>query len=173
MGYSEKDVEESLKKILGDLGRHFQERGYTIDLKRIDSGILEFALMEGEKIVAAIQFMDLAGKLCLGIGGERAVEKLIKDQLLAMGYAISPEDKDMAAGALFNYPSKEEEKKHPDLREGEVFIGNVVSEDIADMKINWKTLRIGDVAYEDDEVIRGKHPMFVFREEWEIRKGLR
>ena len=106
--YSKREIEEALKNIFGHLGRHFQGQGYEIEFERMDSGILKFAIMKNGRTVAAVIFMDLAGKLSLGVGGER---KLIRDQIKdvlirELGYTISPEDEELQVGVLFNYPLK-------------------------------------------------------------------
>lgn len=106
--YSKREIEEALKKIFGHLGRHFQEQGYVVEFERMDSGVLKFAITKNGKIVAAIIFMDLAGKLSLGVGGERKlITEQIKNILIGeLGYTISPEDEGLQVGALFTYPAK-------------------------------------------------------------------
>jgi hypothetical protein len=67
----------------------------------------------------------------------------------------------------------EEKWKHPELQEGEVFIGNGFG--LYDLdRINYKTKRMGDVAYDKDGnplTIVGYKPYFAQRSEVESFQG--
>lgn len=39
-------------------------------------------------------------------------------------------------------------KKHPELRPGEVFLGNLTTTQSADANCSWKTKRVGEKAYD-------------------------
>jgi hypothetical protein len=71
------------------------------------------------------------------------------------------------------------EKRHPELRDGEVFIGNIVPEDVAEM--GWETLRVGKTAYdvcgkpinEARRPVVVMYPAFVSKEEAERKRRAR
>ena len=55
---------------------------------------------------------------------------------------------------------------HKEARKGEAWIMNIVSSNISDRYIKWKTLRLGKTAYDiNDNPIDGCVPVFVQRSE--------
>ena len=67
-------------------------------------------------------------------------------------------------------------QKHPEIKQGEIFLTNSTLEDYNN--IGWKTKRRGIVAYDiNGNVIKGLFPVFILREEYlkgnDMRKFLK
>ncbi|MEK7159562.1 MAG: hypothetical protein AAB766_03640 [Patescibacteria group bacterium] len=58
-----------------------------------------------------------------------------------------------------------DQQKHPELQEGEIWVTN---SDMNEMKVGWKTARVGVTAYDTaGKVVDGLVPIFVKKEEIE------
>ncbi|MEK7511707.1 MAG: hypothetical protein AAB575_01705 [Patescibacteria group bacterium] len=60
-----------------------------------------------------------------------------------------------------------DQQKHPELQEGEIWVTN---SDMNELKVGWKTARVGTIAYNSSgEVVEGLKPVFAKKEE--VEKG--